>query len=201
MKSLHRRDLFGWSVFNEGLNIDFNSVAWVREGGNVLFDPLPLSPHDRRHLEELGGAAWIIVTNSDHTRAAQELARDLGAKLAGPAGERASFPFPCDRWLADCDELMPGLLAFELEGSKTPGELAMLLDDTTLITGDLIRSHRAGRLMLLPDAKLRDRKAAISSVGRLLEHERIGAVLCGDGWNIFRDGNARLEELVDHQKG
>ena len=48
MKSLHRGDLHGWSVFDETRDVDFNSVLWVRPDGNVLFDPLPLSAHDER---------------------------------------------------------------------------------------------------------------------------------------------------------
>ena len=71
MKPLHRPDLFGWSRFDESRNLDFCSVAWVRPGGNVLIDPLPMSEHDLAHLEGLGGAALIVITNSDHTRGAQ----------------------------------------------------------------------------------------------------------------------------------
>ena len=46
MKRLHRNDIYGWSVFDEGRNIDFHSVLWVRPGGNIAIDPLPLSEHD-----------------------------------------------------------------------------------------------------------------------------------------------------------
>jgi glyoxylase-like metal-dependent hydrolase (beta-lactamase superfamily II) len=198
MKSLHRKDLYSWSVFNENLDIDFNSYAWIREGGNVLIDPLPLGEHDRKHLEKLGGAAWIVLTNSDHVRGARDIAAWTGAKIAGPAGEKGGFPIECDLWLADGDEVVPGLMALTLEGSKTPGELVLLLDETTLITGDLVRSHRAGRLMMLPEPKIKDRSRAVASLGRLLEHDRIDAILVGDGWSLFRDGHARLEELLVH---
>ena len=68
MKLLHRADLFGWSRFDETRNIDFHSVAWVRPQGNVVVDPLPMTAHDMAHLRSLGGAALVIVTNSDHTR-------------------------------------------------------------------------------------------------------------------------------------
>jgi len=71
MKSLHRPDLFAWSRFDESRNVDFLSVTWVRPAGNLLIDPLSMSEHDRAHLQALGGAAWIIVTNSDHIRDAQ----------------------------------------------------------------------------------------------------------------------------------
>ena len=195
VKRLHRPDLFGWSRFDEARNLDFHSVLWRREGGNVVVDPLALSEHDRRHLAELGGVAWIVVTNSDHVRDAAALAAATGARIAGPAGERTSFPIECDRWLADGDEIVPGLRAYTLEGSKTPGELALVLEETTLITGDLVRAHEGGRLCLLPDAKLTDRASALASVARLAALPAIEAVLVGDGWPIFRHGGEALREL------
>lgn len=196
MKSLHRPDLYSWSTFDESRNVDFHSLCWVRPGGNVLIDPLPLSPHDQAHLDSLGGAGWIVITNSDHTREAAALAQRYKAKLVGPAGEREQFPFPCDRWVGDGDPIVPGLVALALDGSKTPGELALILEEHTLITGDLVRAHRAGALMILPDAKLADRRLAIASVRRLAALPGIGAVLVGDGWQVFRGGGAMLKELA-----
>lgn len=196
MKSLHRSDLYSWSTFDEARNVDFHGVCWTRPEGNVLVDPLPLSPHDRAHLEAHGGAAWIVVTNSDHTRAAQEIAGWTGAKIAGPAAEREAFPFPCDRWLSDGDELVPGLRVYALDGSKTPGEVALVLEGTTLLTGDLVRAHRAGSLMLLPDPKLVDKAAAIASVKRLAALPDIDTVLVGDGWQLFGNGGEALRRLA-----
>lgn len=197
MKALHRGDLFGWSGFDEARNIDFNSILWVRDGGNVVIDPMPLSPHDQAHLESLGGAAWVVVTNSDHVRTAQALAEQTGAKIAAPAAEQEGWDFPVDRWLADGDELVPGLQVFALEGSKTPGELALLIEDSTLVTGDLVRAHQGGALTLLPDPKLSDRDAAIRSLERLTDIPGLDAVLVGDGWPIFTDGWMRLRELLE----
>ena len=82
MKSLHRPDLYTWSSFDIDRNVDFNSVAWIRSEGNILIDPLPLSNHDRDHLDSLGGAAWIVITNSDHIRATKDIAQLTGAKIA-----------------------------------------------------------------------------------------------------------------------
>jgi hypothetical protein len=84
-----------------------------------------------------------------------------------------------------------------MNGSKTPGELALIIEGHTLVTGDLVRAHRAGSLMILPDPKLSDREAAMDSVRRLANIEGIEAVLVGDGWPIFRDGTARLRELAE----
>jgi glyoxylase-like metal-dependent hydrolase (beta-lactamase superfamily II) len=195
MKRLHRPDLYGWSLFDQERNLDFHSVLWVRPEGNVIFDPLPQTEHDQAHLSSLGPLAWIALTNSDHVRDAVAMAQRTGAKLAGPAGERASFPVACDRWLGDGDELVEGLKALALDGSKTAGELAFVLLGSTLITGDLVRAHEGGRLTRLPDAKLSDKALALASLERLASLE-LDAVLVGDGWPVFRDGQRALQELA-----
>ncbi len=196
MKSLHRPDLYTWSTFDAERNVDFNSIVWVRAEGNVLIDPLPLSDHDWSHLQSLGGTAFIVITNSDHIRDAEAIAQKTGAQLLGPQAEQSTFPVPCDRWLKDGDKVVPGLQVLALNGSKTPGELALVLEDHTLITGDLVRAHRANALMLLPDAKLKDKAAAIASVQRLADLVQIEAVLVGDGWSIFQHGHQYLQALV-----
>ena len=83
-----------------------------------------------------------------------------------------------------------------LHGSKTRGELAFLIEGKTLITGDLIRSHKGGNFCLLPDQKLTDKLAAIQSVKRIADIPGIAAVLPGDGWPIFRQGSEVLRELA-----
>lgn len=196
MKRLHRRDLFCWSVFNERLDIDFNSFVWVRPEGNVVIDPLPMSAHDRAHLAELGGAAWIVLTNSAHVRGTAELAAATGARIAGPAKEREGFPIACDAFLSEREPLLPWRV-FELD-SKTPGELAFYLGDDTLICGDLVRSHRAASLtMLRPEQGLRSEAAARQSIARLAELPRIDAILVGDGWCLFDRCRESLRALAD----
>jgi hypothetical protein len=196
MKQLHRKDLFGWSEFNNERNLDFHSVLWVREGGNVLIDPLPMSEHDHDHLQRLGGVNFIVVTNSDHCRDAEHIAHSMGAMICGPAGEEDTFPFSCERWLHDNEEVVPGLIAYQLNGSKTPGELALLLEHTTLITGDLIRCHVGGELCMLPESKLTDAAKAIQSVKRIADLPNIKAVLTGDGWPLFNHGGEALHRLA-----
>jgi Metallo-beta-lactamase superfamily len=207
MKRLHRKDLWCWSAFNERLNIDFNSFVWTRaSGGNVVIDPLPMSAHDRDHLEKLGGAAWIVLTNSAHVRGARELAASTGAKLAGPAGEREGFPIACDAWLSERAPLFDWRV-YEMEGSKTPGELALLLagdgeQGSTLITGDLVRANRPASLMMLhADQGLKDAALARESIARLAALPHLEAVLVGDGWCLFADCHESLRALSDAPAG
>jgi hypothetical protein len=197
MKRLHRPDLFTWSVYDEGQQVDFNGFLWKRDGGNVVIDPVPLAAPDWKHLDELGGAAWILLTNSSHVRAAPEVAVRTGARLLGPAGEREGFPLACERWVADGDEPVAGLVVRELHGSKTEGELGLAIEETTAVFGDLVRAHRAGALMLLRREKLRDPARAVESVRRFRAlHPRVEHVLVGDGWCAFRNGGVLLDELL-----
>lgn len=196
MKRLHRKDLFCWSAFDEARDVDFNSYVWVRPQGSVVVDPMPISEHDLAHLRSLGPVDWIIVTNSDHVRDTERLAELTQAKIAAPAAEEASLGIAADKWLSDGTALVSGLLVVALDGSKTPGELALVLERSTLITGDLVRAHHAGSLMILPDAKLTDKRSAVASVRRLAELSDIEAVLVGDGWPVFEGGGEKLRRLV-----
>ena len=201
MKAAHRPDIFVFSQFDPARDLDFNGYVLVREGGNVVVDPVPMTEHDLEHLRKLGGAKWVVITNSDHVRASVEVATQFGAQICGPVAESDDFPVQCARWLDDGDELVPGVHVMAVYGSKTPGELVLRVDDTTLITGDLLRAPVGGSLTLLPDAKLRDRGAALTSVRRFADHPEIDAVLVGDGWPVFTGGHAALKRLVDERSG
>jgi len=196
LKKLHRSDFYSWSVFDTDRNIDFNGTLWVNLLGNVLIDPLPLTEHDKKHMESLGGAAHVIITNSDHVRDTEKILSFTGAKCWGPLLEKEEFPLDCDGWLEDGDKPINGLEVFSLNGSKTFGELALLIDETTLITGDLIRSHEGGCLCMLPDAKLTNLELAIESIKRMASIKDIQAVIPGDGWPIFTEGHKALMELA-----
>ncbi|MDC0225026.1 hypothetical protein OAK62_06285, partial [Deltaproteobacteria bacterium] len=73
--------------------------------------------------------------------------------------------------------------------------LAILIDETTLITGDLIRAHEGGCLCIIPDAKLKNRELAVESIKRMASLKNIQAVILGDGWPIFNQGHEALLEL------
>ncbi|PHR84692.1 MAG: MBL fold metallo-hydrolase [Colwellia sp.] len=197
MKLLHKKNLFCWTHFDEDRNIDFHSYLWVRDGGNVVFDPLPLTVHDKNHLNALGKVNYIIISNSDHIRNAETLAQQTGAEIWGPAGEKASFPIQCTKWLNEAENVIEGLDVYSLSGSKTDGELAFIIEGHTLITGDLIRVHSGGKLCMIPDGKLQDVQQAKNSVKRLALIKGIDAILPGDGWPVFNHGEQALLALVD----
>ena len=196
MKLLHKDNLFCWSQFDEARNIDFHSYLWVREQGNIVFDPLPISQHDIDHLQSLGGVRYILISNSDHIREAESLAKLTNAEIWGPEGEKENFPIRCSTWLSEKINVIEGLDVYSLSGSKTEGELAFVIDGETLITGDLIRAHSGGELCMLPKIKLQDVDKARDSVIRMASIPSINAILPGDGWPVFRNGDEILAKLI-----
>lgn len=196
MKGLHRSDLYCWSEFSEENNIDFHSFLWVREEGNIIIDPLTLSRHDEKHLRELGLFQSIVLTNSGHIRDSERISEMTQAQIYVPAEESEVFPFSSVKKLNEGDEVVPGLRVLEMEGSKTPGELALLLEDMTLICGDLVRSYQEGQLELLKDTKLSDKSKAIASVGRLVALPALETIILGDGGPVVHDAKNRLAELL-----
>jgi len=53
--------------------------------------------------------------------------------VAGPRAERGRLGVECTLWLGEDDQPAPGLRVLGLEGSKTPGELAPLLEEAPLL--------------------------------------------------------------------
>ncbi|HCP46445.1 MAG TPA: MBL fold metallo-hydrolase [Deltaproteobacteria bacterium] len=201
MKSLHRPDLYAWSVFDTARNLDFNGTLWTRSGGNIAVDPMELSEHDRQHVAQLGGLDWILLTNADHVRDTVAIAQFFDARIAAPAAEREAAPLAAlelDHLMEPDEVLGCGIRCVPMRGSKGfAGELAFLLpEEDTLICGDLIRGQRAGSLNLLPDEKLTDKDLCIASVSELLQISRLEAILVGDGQSIFRNAAQRLTELL-----
>ena len=156
-----------------------------------------MNEHDENHLDSLGGAAHLIITNSDHVRDSERILLFTGAKCWGPFAEKEQFPFYCDDWLKDGDKPVSNIEVFCMEGSKTPGELAILIDNTTLVTGDSIRSHEGVRLCMLPDENLQNRELAVNSIKRIAAIKSIEAVITGDVWPIFKNGHDALVKLSE----
>jgi hypothetical protein len=201
MKDTRLPGVLTWSEYQADRRIDFNGFLWSGEGERpgVLFDPMPLSPEQRAQVAELGGAAWILLTNADHLRAAVELKAAFGARLAAPDCERGRLGAAAeavDLWLAP-----GGALPAELDGAigvhwvgggKSELEAAFELRPlNAVLFGDVVRSHVVGDLRLLPDPKLQDRARAVADLTPLLSRPW-QAVLLGDGDSLFRDADAAV---------
>ena len=189
-------DVYCWSVFNEDRQIDFNGHLWVREEGNVLFDPVPMIKSDLAQLDRLGGAAWIVLTNRDHEREAGAFRERTGARVIAPEADAGTLGVSVDRAVGE-GEILPGLRAVPLEHGKSPGEIALYWPEREVIlAGDLVVGAPVGRLSLLADEKLDDAPAAALECRKLLALE-FDAILVGDGHSLVTGAREQLLRCLE----
>ena len=189
-------DMYCWSVFNEDRQIDFNGHLWVREEGNVLFDPVPMIESDLAQLERLGGAAWIVLTNRDHEREAGAFRERTGARVIAHEADADTLGVSVDRAVRE-GEILPGLQAVPLEHGKSPGEIALYWPEREVVlAGDLVVGAPVGRLSLLADEKLDDAPEAALECRKLLALE-FDAMLVGDGHSLVTGAREQLLRCLE----
>jgi len=203
MKTTRLEGVRYWGEYQPDRHIDFNGFHWQSPAGGVLIDPMPLDEAQLEELRSLGGAAWIVVTNREHLRAAPQLREALGARVLAPAEERERLcddACHIDGWFSSTADLPPELGAclqvVPLHGGKSPMEPALYLAPLqALYFADLVRSHASGALRLLPDEKIRDRAAVLTSLREVADLP-VEAVLLGDGDGLYRGADEALRELL-----
>lgn len=187
--------IFMWSRWQPDRALFFNSF-FVKGDENVIVDPLAIEEADLRAIDSEGGAAWIVITTRDHEREAAALVQRFKAKVAAPELDAPEIEIHVDRQLHDGDKIGRAEI-IQLEGMKSPGELALYLEDcNTVIVGDALWGDPPGALRMVPDAKLRNPQMAALSLRRLwaLEPENI---LVGDGYSLFGGATRAIEKFLE----
>jgi uncharacterized cupin superfamily protein len=186
-----------WSVWQPDRNVFFNSYFLRRDDGNVVVDPLAWTPEDEAQMRARGGVAWIIVTNRDHERRTHDLAALFGAKIAAGVRDAPLLSGSVDLTLREGDRAFPGIHIIELEGLKSPGEIALHLRRAkTAIVGDALWGDPAGSVRLLPDEKLLDARAAVLSLRKLWALQ-LETLLVGDGACIFHGADKVIGDYLE----
>ena len=198
MKRVMFDDLYTWSVFNEEKQFDFNGYLWVREEGNILIDPVPMSASDARKLEELGGAALIVLTNRDHERDAMAFKQHTGAQIVAHEADAPLFELTVDRAVTDGEEIVPDLRVLHLEHGKSPGEIALLWrSGSVAFIGDYVWGHPVGSLVLGAEPAVVDPAQAALQLRKLLAIPQLDALLLGDGHSICHGAHNALQAMLE----
>ena len=200
MKQLMYSNIYSWSIFSEMRELDFNGHLWVRPEGNILIDPVQMIDSDRDQLMALGGAAWIVITNRDHEREADQFRTLTGAPIAAHDVDAGELTTSVDRSLTDGEEIVPGLTAIRLRYGKSAGEIALYFSELGIVlAGDLIVGAPVGQLSLLADDKLEDPAKAALEIRKILALS-FDAILVGDGHSILQDGRRQLVQCLERRK-
>src|SRR5207247_1208791 len=190
-------DIFTWSWFSEPHQYDFNGYLVRHEAGNLCIDPVPPSDADLAEIAHIG-IAKILLTNRNHSRAANIVRSHTGAETLihpGDAAHARSQGAIIDGELRVGDTV--GVLTVVAVPGKSPGEVALYWPERKLlIVGDAVIGNPPGRCRLLREKVMDDPAQLRRSVRKLLDLE-FETLLLGDGASIVHDDKMRLKELVD----
>jgi glyoxylase-like metal-dependent hydrolase (beta-lactamase superfamily II) len=190
-------DILTWPWFSEPHGYNFNGHLVRDPGGNICIDPVEPTADDMETLVR-EGVAWIVLTNRNHSRAANRVRARSGARTvihANDADHARNQGTELDDGINLGDTVGP-LEVVDAAG-KSPGEVALLWPDRgILIVGDAIIGNPPGRCGLLPERVMDDPARLRGRVRKLLDLD-FDILLVGDGEPILRDAKARLKELVE----
>jgi len=188
--------IFMWSRLSEPHGYGFNGYFIRHPSGNLVIDPVRPEPDDLEHLMS-EGVARILITNRNHSRAANEVRDATGAPTA-------IHPLDAEHARAQGCVVEDPLTYGEVIGplvvnpapGKSPGEVAFYWPGhRVLIVGDVVIGNPPGRCSLLPEAKLDDPPRLRESLRALLDLD-FDCLLVGDGTPILSGAKAQLEQLV-----
>ncbi|OGQ79006.1 MAG: hypothetical protein A3F90_07140 [Deltaproteobacteria bacterium RIFCSPLOWO2_12_FULL_60_19] len=190
-------DIYTWPWFSAPHGYNFNGYLILHPTGNLCIDPVEPGAEDLEEITRLG-VSRILLTNRNHSRAANKIRALTGARTAIHA---ADAPHARSQGTELDDEINVGqkigpLVAVGAPG-KSPGEVVFHWPERKiLIVGDAAVGDPPGRLKLLPD-KVVDDPARLRESVKLLLALDFDALLPGDGEPILQGANARLKELVE----
>lgn len=188
--------IYTWSRFAEPQGYDFNGYFLRHDTGNIVIDPVEPEPEDLVTLSE-EGVATILLTNRNHSRAANKVRAATGAQTgihSSDADYAQSQGCVIDVAIS-VGELWGPLLVIPAPG-KSPGEVVLHWPDRRILfVGDAVVGNPPGRLSLLPEEKLDDPGRLRESL-RALRAVDFDCLLTGDGVPILSGAGAVFDDLI-----
>ncbi len=189
--------VFSWPWFSEPHGYNFNGHLIIDAGGNLAIDPVEPSAAVSDEIAGLG-VARILITNRNHSRAANAVRARTGARTAihpDDAAHARGQGAELDAELRLGERIGP-LVVVGVPG-KSPGEVALHWPARrVLVVGDVVIGKPPGACGLLREAVMDDPAGLRESVRKLLELD-FDTLLVGDGEAILEGAKQRLEELVE----
>ncbi|HEY3662172.1 MAG TPA: hypothetical protein VGL24_03380 [Chthoniobacterales bacterium] len=185
-----------WHAYDPAVKSDLYATAVKSAAGLFLVDPIPLEPSA---LEELTGqdtVAGILLTNSNHLRAAERFSSRSQAPVFCAQVVAGELVAGCAREISDKEEISPGVSAIAIEGAA-PGETAFHFaeDGGTIVVGDALINFEPYGFTFLPPKYCADQKEMRHSLRRLLDWP-FQRLLFAHGTPILNSARERLETLL-----
>ena len=189
--------IYTWPWFSEPHGYNFNGHLILHAGGNLCIDPVEPAEEDLNEIAR-HGVARILLTNRNHSRAANKIRARTDARTAihpADAPHARSQSTELDGELIIGEKVGP-LVVVGVPG-KSPGEVALHWPERKiLIVGDAVVGDPPGRCKLLPEKVIDDPARLRESVRSLLGLD-FDILLPGDGAPILQGAKEWLRELVN----
>lgn len=186
-----RPDLFFWQSYEPAVKTDLCCCAIAADEGLLFFDPIPLAAAAEEELIAGRKPRAIVLTNSNHERAAIALARRLEIDIWARA--EAKGEVAATRWFDGKEKLFGNVQAIPLEGF-VPGETAFLHEET-LILGDAIINLPPYGFSMLPDKYCIDPRRGREELKRLIPFQ-VEVLTFAHGLPIVEHARERLHRLI-----
>lgn len=189
--------IWTWSWLSPPHGYNFNGYLVCAPGGNLVIDPVELTPEDLTELAR-HGVQRTLLSNRNHVRDANRVRSRTGARTAIHADDA---DYARGQGAEIDDELSVGervgpLVVVGVPG-KSPGEIAFHWPARRLLfVGDAVIGNPPATCALLRERVMDDPPLLRASVRRLLELD-FDALLVGDGEPILHGAKDRLRELVN----
>ena len=188
--------IWTWPWFSEPHGYNFNGHLILHASGNLCIDPVEPAAADLEEIARLG-VSRILLTNRNHSRAANKVRARTGARTAIHPADASH----ARKEGADLDDELHigekvGPLVVVSAPGKSPGEVVLHWPERKiLIVGDAVVGDPPGRCKLLPEKVVDDPVRLRESVRSLLALD-FDILLPGDGAAILENAKERLRELT-----
>ena len=191
---LIRDGVLTWQAFSPHHKVELTSSAIVVNGGLYVFDPIPLSEELMVSLENQGRPNAVIVTNENHLRSSETLARRWTIPIVASHAARFDgvpvVPLHLGQWAFDSFEII------ELDGGAA-GELAFIQrDKRVLILGDALFNLPGHGFDVLPERYCTNRPRLISRLRELAKLD-FDLLIMAHGQPVADDPAGRVKELLE----
>jgi glyoxylase-like metal-dependent hydrolase (beta-lactamase superfamily II) len=189
-------DIFAWTWFSQPHGYNFNGHLVRHSEGNLCIDPVPPSDESLAEIARVG-VARILLTNRNHSRAANVIRERTGARTfihPDDAAHARTQGADIDADLSVDTKIGP--LSVVAVPGKSPGEVAFHWPERKLlIVGDAVIGNPPGHCGLLREKVMDDPARLRQSVRKLLDLD-FDLLLFGDGTSILHGAKMRLKELI-----
>ena len=185
-----------WHAYDADVKAELYSTRLTTASGTYLIDPIPLQEDTLDNRIGSARVAGIIVTNSNHHRAAMSFAEQFGVPIFANA---ETFPNKQPSRLTpivDGEEVCDGLRAIRIDGAA-PGEIVFhyASDGGTLIVGDAVINFEPHGFAFLPAKYCSDQREMRRSLRKLLDYQA-ERILFAHGTPILSGAGERLRALL-----